>query len=54
MNATRRFASWFGPAVLLALVFAIPADRAIGADRALWLRYPAISPDGKTLSLIHI
>ena len=50
MNATRRFASWFGPAVLLALVFAIPADRAIGADRALWLRYPAISPDGKTIA----
>ena len=49
MNPARRFASWFGPAVLLSLLF-IPADRALAADRALWLRYPAISPDGRTIA----
>ena len=49
MNPARRFASWFGPAVLLSLLF-IPTELALTADRALWLRYPAISPDGKTIA----
>jgi Tol biopolymer transport system component/C-terminal processing protease CtpA/Prc len=30
-------------------LFSIPTDSA-PADRALWLRYPAISPDGKTIA----
>jgi len=49
MNTARRFASWFGSAALLALLV-VPADLARTADRALWLRYPAISPDGKTIA----
>jgi len=47
VNPARRFASRFGPAVLLSLLF-IPAG--LAADRALWLRYPAISPDGRTIA----
>jgi len=44
-----RFASWLGSAVFLSLLL-LPTDRALTADRALWLRYPAISPDGKTIA----
>jgi Tol biopolymer transport system component/C-terminal processing protease CtpA/Prc len=40
---------WFGSAVLLSLLF-VPADVAVTGDRAMWLRYPAISPDGKTIA----
>jgi tricorn protease len=50
VNPARRIAAWFGPAVLLSLLFIVPADRALSADRALWLRYPAISPDGRTIA----
>ena len=48
MNPARRFASWLGPAALLCLL--LSTDRGLTADRALWLRYPAISPDGKTIA----
>jgi tricorn protease len=50
VNASRRFGWWFGPAALLSLAVTLPTDRALGADRALWLRYPAISPDGRTIA----
>ncbi|HXS82215.1 MAG TPA: peptidase S41, partial [Methylomirabilota bacterium] len=48
MNPARRFASWLGPAALLCLL--LSTDRGLTADRALWLRYPAISPDGRTIA----
>ena len=44
-----RFASRLGSAALLSLLL-LPADRALTADHALWLRYPALSPDGKTIA----
>ena len=49
MKPALRFAPWLGVAAFLLLLFA-PAQRALTADRALWLRYPAISPDGKTIA----
>ncbi|HET7250153.1 MAG TPA: LpqB family beta-propeller domain-containing protein [Gemmatimonadales bacterium] len=49
MNRSRPLASWFGLVAVLCL-FTIPADSGLTADRALWLRYPAISPDGKTIA----
>ncbi len=48
MNLARRL-SLLAP-TLLFLLLVIPAGRALGADRALWLRYPAISPDGGTIA----
>jgi len=44
-----RSASWLVLAALLSLLV-LPAGRALAAERALWLRYPAISPDGKTIA----
>ena len=38
--------AWLCPALLL-LLFVAPAARS--AERALWLRYPAMSPDGRTI-----
>ena len=49
MKPALRFAPWLGVAAFLAFLLA-PAQRALTADRALWLRYPAISPDGKTIA----
>ena len=49
MKPALRIAPWLGSAVLLSLLLLL-ADRALTADRALWLRYPAISPDGKTIA----
>ncbi len=49
MNRSRPLAPWFGLVATLAL-FSIAGDSALTADRALWLRYPAISPDGKTIA----
>jgi len=49
VNAVRRFAGWSRPALFLALLV-LPTGSALAADRALWLRYPAISPDGKTIA----
>src|SRR5262245_33417842 len=34
---------------MLALLV-VPSERALTAERALWLRYPALSPDGKTIA----
>jgi len=50
VNPARRIPAWFGPVALLAFLFLLPSDRAIGGDRALWLRYPAISPDGSSIA----
>jgi tricorn protease len=44
-----RSASWLGAAAFLTLLV-LPTGRALTADRALWLRYPAISPDGKAIA----
>ncbi len=49
MNRSIAPASWLGLVAALAL-FPIPTDSAQAADRALWLRYPAISPDGRTIA----
>jgi Tol biopolymer transport system component/C-terminal processing protease CtpA/Prc len=48
VNPARRLAPWLGLVALLSLLFT--TDRALTADRALWLRYPALSPDGKTIA----
>lgn len=49
MNLARQLSLRLVPALLLSILL-IPTGRALGADRALWLRYPAISPDGGTIA----
>jgi tricorn protease len=49
VNLARRLFLQSAPALTLLLLL-VPTGRVLGADRALWLRYPAISPDGGTIA----
>jgi len=42
-----------GLGVIVLVVFLSIASVAVGAETALWLRYPAISPDGETIVFSH-
>ena len=46
-RTVRGMAAIIGAAVMLASAGLVPAR---AAERALWLRYPAISPDGRTVA----
>ncbi|MBI5835990.1 MAG: PD40 domain-containing protein [Candidatus Eisenbacteria bacterium] len=49
MRPSRR--TW--TAWIATLLLALTATAAVAADKALWLRYPAISPDGRTIAFSY-